>query len=31
MRSHFDLVEKPIISREERLKKLKRLKRWREN
>jgi hypothetical protein len=31
MRSDFDLVEKPIIAREEILKKLKRLKRWREN
>jgi hypothetical protein len=31
MRSDFDLVEKPIIAREEILKELKRLKRWREN
>jgi hypothetical protein len=31
MRSDFELVEKPIIAREEILKELKRLKRLREN
>jgi hypothetical protein len=31
MRSDFELVEKPIIAREEILKEFKRLKRWREN